>query len=353
MIYLIRSSEVREKEDGTLDFFLSLKIGYTSDETPDIMKNKRLLSIFVNNRSIKLLATIPNATEEHEKKLHFKFRDLLWEGNEWFYYNQSIIDYIKNVTLEELNSLPFPTTNSRIRVLFAKKMVSEVLVSVDILTKQDKVDNYIDAMIKNIGKKINKKENVINYIKNDPSINKDDIEKFLLFDTKANPKVKEIQNNNVVEFLRKFWSNNTLLSRMKLLCENNLSKDELELALTYIPDGDDSKTFYNKIGPKRLKELGYNITYIKKDLVVDSFDKDKLAEEIYNNFNVGDKLLLSDIKQKLSDIYNKLGYDKSPKATDLLDYFEVKTILINEKDKTAGKLKRSRGYELISKKVNL
>lgn len=108
MIYLIRSAECREKEDGEIEFFLSLKIGYTEDETQDLMKNKRLFSLFTGHRSIKLIATIPGATEEHEKKLHYRFKDFLWDGNEWFYYKDEIVDFIKNSTLERLNNMPCP-----------------------------------------------------------------------------------------------------------------------------------------------------------------------------------------------------------------------------------------------------
>ena len=74
-----------------------------------------------------------------------------------------------------------------------------------------------------------------------------------------------------------------------------------------------------------------------------------LINTIYHNFQIGDKLVLTDIKAKLVNLYSSISYDKNPKATDLLDYFEVKECLIPIVD-DLGKKKRVRGYELISSK---
>ena len=95
MIYLLKSPEARKLENGEYEFFFSLKIGYTDDETPDLKKNKRLNQYFIHHRSIELLHVIPNGMEEQEKKLHYKFRGFRWDNsNEWYIYDQSIIDVV-------------------------------------------------------------------------------------------------------------------------------------------------------------------------------------------------------------------------------------------------------------------
>lgn len=176
---------------------------------------------------------------------------------------------------------------------------------------------------------------------------KDRFSVFNAVNTKISHNIDTI-NIRVADFFQQYDLLTTRYDKLKLLCEYGLSTEELDLVLSQLQDNDDVKSFYTSLGPKRLKELGYNITYIKKDLNIVTFSKEKLVEEIDSSFNIGDKLLLSEIKQKLSEIYSKLNYKKSPKAIDILEYFEVKeyktTITTNNVKK------RVRGYELISKK---
>lgn len=67
MIYLLRSAECIDKDNGEVEFFLSLKIGYTNDETTELTKNKRLLNYLAHRRTIKLLAVISNVTQDNVK----------------------------------------------------------------------------------------------------------------------------------------------------------------------------------------------------------------------------------------------------------------------------------------------
>lgn len=55
----------------------------------------------------------------------------------------------------------------------------------------------------------------------------------------------------------------------------------------------------------------------------DSTKEEKLIKSIYSDFAVGDRLLNSEIKIKLKKIYENLSLSKTPKATDLMDYFEL------------------------------
>lgn len=64
------------------------------------------------------------------------------------------------------------------------------------------------------------------------------------------------------------------------------------------------------------------------------------------NFPVGLRITSGDAKDKLRDIYRKLGYKKTPKATDLEKYFELKETRV--KDQMSGKF--TRGYEILKMK---
>ena len=133
MIYLIKSPEARRLENGEYEFFFSLKIGYTDDENTDLKKNKRLNMYFNHHRSIELLYIIPNGTEEQEKKLHYKFRSFRWDGsNEWYTYDQSIIDYFKTATIKDLIKLP-SNPNNKLKSGAIKNIVSRVIFDIKLI----------------------------------------------------------------------------------------------------------------------------------------------------------------------------------------------------------------------------
>ena len=87
MIYLIRTDYI----DGTL-----LKIGYTDDENCE----KRFGSYKTHNPKAVVLFTIPGGTEKDEKTIQRMFRSFLYPdyGNEWFKFDQSIIDFFSTHT---------------------------------------------------------------------------------------------------------------------------------------------------------------------------------------------------------------------------------------------------------------
>lgn len=341
MIYLLKSSGYEESESGEIKYFLLLKIGYTDDKN----FKKRSESYRCHNITGKIIYTIPNAIEDHEKKLHYKFKDLKYDGHEWFKYDQSIIDYIKSVTLEELDELPYPFT-SRIKSGLAKEIVSKVITVDNILDKYSVVDDYVKVMINKLGKSIMEESNIIKYLENDPTIDKRNIE--LYKNIKNRDKVvyslDEGINREVSLFFNKYDQLTTIKDKLKLLCEGNLSKPAIELMLAQIPDSDEIKSYYISLGPDRLKSLSYNTHKIKKELGIVTFSIELLINGIYRNFDVGTRYTLNFIKEKLTNIYSSISYDKNPKATDLLEFYTVKECIIIEN--VGGKKKRMRGYEL-------
>ena len=172
-------------------------------------------------------------------------------------------------------------------------------------------------------------------------------DRFTIF-SKVNYKIGD---GMIPEEVNKFFSIyenlTTMQDKLKLLCESGLDKDSIDIVLGQIPDSDEIKSYYISIGPDRLHELGYNVTKIKKELGIVMFNPLILETEIYFAFKEGDKLPLSSIKAKLASIYKSISYDKTPKAVDLLNYFEVKKCKISTTDN-----KRVDGYELTKKLFN-
>ena len=345
MIYLLKSSGYEESEPGEIKYFLLLKIGYTDDKN----FKKRSESYRCHNITGKIIYTIPNATEDHEKKLHYKFKDLKYDGHEWFKYDQSIIDYIKSVTLEELVELPYPFT-SRIKSGLAKEIVSKVIIVDNILDKKSVVEKYVNKMVNKLGKSVMEESSIFEYLENDPKIDNKNIELYRRIKNRDGIvySIDDITNLEVSNFIRDYESLTTIKDKLKLLCESGLSKDAEKIILSQISDSDEIKSYYLALPKEKLRALSYNSTKIKKELGIVTFSQELLKECIFREFHVGDKLLLSDIKSRLSTLYKSINYNKSPKAVDILEFFTVKefktTVLVD------GKKKRSIGYLIISVK---
>ena len=94
MIYVILSAEIINKDPSNLG--LILKIGYCRDDREKV----RTATYLTENPTIKTLFTIPGGTEQDEKNLHHRFRKYLKYGNEWFSYNQEILDSLLHILLK-------------------------------------------------------------------------------------------------------------------------------------------------------------------------------------------------------------------------------------------------------------
>lgn len=330
MIYLINVTYYNKDTKEIIDL---LKIGFTDNW------KARQSQYFLHNPNIKILHLIEEGTEEHEKKLHFKFNKYKYPdyGNEWFYYDQSIIDYIKSATIEELNELPENPEFDFKRVLkgkkFAKRILSYVISEIDI----KKIEDIVNEMYSKIGKNIMSKDNVVNYLKTILLIDETKINEF--FEMEKNQKhgiycKDERINNQVCEFFETYNTLNFLYDKLKELCKFSVTpgnEEATKIILNQWPNTDEVKLYFTKIGPKRLIQLGYSITRIKKELGIIEFSQELLIDTIYSRFHVGDKFTLSELKTILSDLYTSIKYVKCPKAKDIEDYFEVKLCSIYEK----------------------
>ena len=172
-------------------------------------------------------------------------------------------------------------------------------------------------------------------------------DRFNVFSTVHNTLTPDdIVNQEVSEFLRVYTNLTTMKDKLKLLCEYGLSRDGINIVLGQIPDSDEIKSYYTSLGPERLKALSYSVTFIKRELSIVTFSQDLLESNIYSKFRVGDRIKMSDIKLKLGEIYSSINYDKTPKATDLENYFELKKCKITDSETK----KRIDCFEILKRK---
>jgi len=136
----------------------------------------------------------------------------------------------------------------------------------------------------------------------------------------------------------------TFVDRMKYLCsqKENLSEDEYSVVLSLVPM--EYSNYITTLGIDLIKSKSYkkgDLDIEFKNLSQNQLVSNALGTRIINEFNVGKRYTKAEIKEKLREIYSSLGYNKTPKATDLEQWFEVKTVLINRK---------YNGFEIVKKK---
>ena len=159
----------------------------------------------------------------------------------------------------------------------------------------------------------------------------------------------DIVNRDVTRFLCIYETLTTIYDKLKMLCEYRVSKDVIQVVLDQIADSDEVKSYYLTLGPQKLKALSYNSSRIKSFLGIVTFSPELLINTITLNFNPGEKYSLANLKNKLGELYSSINYTATPKANDILNYFEVREISLFDK-KEDGSRRRIRGYELLKRK---
>ena len=338
MIHLIETTYYDKETKEVLDL---LKIGYTEDSK----KDKRFMAYRMHNPGYKLLYEVLGYSEDIEKRIQYKFKDLLYSeyGREWFYYSDDIINFFRDIDNIDLESLPKNPIRGSKEFKRIKNECREVL-SYFFNTRD--TEEHLKSIISEIKDQLSK-DYVIEYLRKNSRIGSKKVDRYFEVLRCRESGIyceDDMVNQEVSEFLRVYINLNTMKDKLKLLCEYGLSNDAINIVLGQIADSDEIKSYYTTLGPDRLRALSYSKTFIKKELNIVTFSQDLLEKSMYLEFKEGDKLSLVDIKTKLTNIYDSISYDRKAKATDLENYFEVKKCTINFPDK------RVNGLEIIKKK---
>lgn len=327
MIYLIETTYYDKETKEVLDL---LKIGYTEDSK----KDKRFMAYRMHNPGYKLLYEVLGYSEDIEKRIQYKFKDLLYSeyGREWFYYSEDIINFFKDIDSIDLESLPKnPIRGSK----DFKKIKNECREVLSYFFNSKDTEDYLKNIISKVKDQLSK-DYVIEYLRKDSRIGSKKVDRYFEVLRCRESGIyceDDIVNQEVSEFLRVYTKLSTIHDKLKMLCEYGLSSDAIDIVLGQIADSDEIKSYYTTLGSSKLKSLSYNSAKIKNHLGVVTFSQELLESSIYSEFKVGDKITLSDMKSRLEVLYKSINYDKVAKAKDLENYFEVKNSSIYENGK--------------------
>lgn len=160
---------------------------------------------------------------------------------------------------------------------------------------------------------------------------------------------KYIQEDpDFLRFKSEFESTPQFSKRLKIYCEYlDYYKSNSKLSgyiMFYVKDPRYHK-YYSHYGTSGCKAKEFRERDMETGLksgidLVDNLDL------VYNSFQIGERYSTKTIKSMLKDIYSSLGISKTPKASDLGDYF----ILEDTRVLNSETGKRDRGFKIISRR---
>ena len=167
------------------------------------------------------------------------------------------------------------------------------------------------------------------------------------------------QSDLVQKILQEFENQPFFTGKMKYLYSLHMDEDVAKQVLNNIYDTHYAK-YYWTISASRAGSLEYQKGELEKEYqarlhpeivsskytVEDLEKKEKAKDIILTTFLPDNKYLKSDIKETLRKIYEDCGYNKTPKASDLDEYFELRSCQI--KNKETGK--KDHGFEILKLK---
>lgn len=151
----------------------------------------------------------------------------------------------------------------------------------------------------------------------------------------------------LTEFLELYESYTNFIDKMRLTCElfkTDISDSTKEQVLVRIDE--QVANYIRVLGVDKIESHSY--IRIRLDRELSSQLNNQFIDpsgEIYNRFQVGKKYNKPFIKSELKKIYNTLGYRKTPKATDLEEWFTIRYIKYIEGGKKIN------GFEIVNKKL--
>ena len=324
MIYVIRSSAVVDESIPSFEFIL--KIGYCRDDREKV----RTTAYLTENPTIKILFTIPGGTEQDEKNLHHHFRKYLVYGNEWFSYNQEILDFFTtHTTKESLGELDLHLSKKKQDKLQKER-------NAKFLENKQK---YINPILHSLGEvdilEYVKKQEELVEILNNLFLTSSDID--IYFKTNypdINFDISKTISKKARKILQEFEEQKYFTGKMKYLYSLHMDADIAKQVLNNIYDTHYSK-YYWTIPAGRAGSLNYQKGKLEEEYqsIINPKDvsgiEQEVKKQVLDYFSLDTKYSKFDIKNQLKNIYTSLKYDKTPKASDLEEYFEIKDCLIS------------------------
>ena len=165
--------------------------------------------------------------------------------------------------------------------------------------------------------------------------------RFTVFNELGN--ISTVEDKGVLEdFFKEYEQVKGREKKLQFICDYYFAGNSIRNIIDLVTEKR-FKEYLTILGPEKCKSVWYKTSELDKKLNIISFEDDKIFEEIDKEFNVGESYTNVYIKEKLGEIYKRIGYKASPKANDLSNYFETKKCLIQEGSK------RVNGLKLLSK----
>lgn len=131
------------------------------------------------------------------------------------------------------------------------------------------------------------------------------------------------------EQLKHLIKKEPFVDRMQAYCEYRAKQGLIvNLAMSTLESKyPELRYYYEALGVDRIKALNYKEKKLLNEIHIMK-TKNKIRHELHGIIHIGDRILTTDIQQTLHDVYDRLGIDKSPKATDLDEFFEIHPVKI-------------------------
>jgi hypothetical protein len=261
--------------------------------------------------------------------------------NEWFKCCQEVLGFFKTYDTpdklkQKISEIPV-MKKSEIKYHKVNYMLLDYLIQTyyndlqDILEVQNK-----RAELETILREYTER-NQYNYLKEELEFDLD------AFNSYQENRLSNNSDDHVRKKVEEFNEIKAVRDRLRFLVEysKTTTKENLENFLALIPGK--YKDYYDTVGPEIITRYSYVESEIKKAWLEKVFNeevKENVIAEILSIFVAGKRYTKKNIKKVLNDLYEKHGYKKKAKATDLKLYYDLKPILTSDKQQ---------GFELISK----
>ena len=131
------------------------------------------------------------------------------------------------------------------------------------------------------------------------------------------------------EQLKHLIKKEPFVDRMQAYCEYRAKQGLIvNLAMSTLESKyPELRYYYEALGADRIKALNYKEKKLLNEIHIMK-TKNKIRHELHGTIHIGDRILTADIQQTLRVVYDRLGVDKSPKAADLNEFFEIHPVKI-------------------------
>ena len=141
-----------------------------------------------------------------------------------------------------------------------------------------------------------------------------------------------------------FYKTNIFEEKMKMYCEfMDTYKNDPYIFNTIFHKVDPKfKTYYDLYGTLGCNSVSFRESLLK-NRVLNDINSSNLRDKLISCFRVGSRYSLKDLKFNLGLIYKDLGITKTPKATELENYFNISETMITD----SVTKKRNKGYLIL------